>query len=43
MNESNLLFLVFSEFFFFCVILYRYFQGVPEAVPETEQRGGCAC
>ncbi|KAK9080789.1 hypothetical protein SSX86_000547 [Deinandra increscens subsp. villosa] len=20
-----------------------YFQGVPEAVPETEQRGGCAC
>lgn len=22
---------------------YRYFQGIPEAVSETEQRGGCAC
>ncbi|MBA0623986.1 hypothetical protein Goshw_009525 [Gossypium schwendimanii] len=20
-----------------------YFQGIPEAVTETEQRGGCAC
>ncbi|KAL6573340.1 hypothetical protein OROHE_001799 [Orobanche hederae] len=21
----------------------RYFQGMPEAVTETEQQGGCAC
>ncbi|CAB4319860.1 unnamed protein product [Prunus armeniaca] len=32
-------YLFFSHFLFTC----RSLQGIPEAVSESDQRGGCAC
>lgn len=32
-----------SLFLFFIFYNCRYFQGIPDAVSESDQRGGCAC
>ena len=31
------------SFLFVIILIFRYFQGIPEAVSETGQGGGCAC